>query len=239
MKRSISLPILGLIIFLFACKKEDEHIPQSISKNEVIEGHLFQDCEGNFPYQDFEMLFYKKHSGSFTTAPYEDYLGKTKTDSNGYFYFDPNTCYNGMTIQIVAKDTNQHHLFSHSCYGGEYLKADFSEEQKGKHIVKIRTNKTFTNQDTLIMWTSGELSPVIELAGPFEDNQTAETIWISGIPSDGLYAIGVKHNKMFWWGIGMEESTNLSYEMEDHFIRDVRHKRCGYGDTILVDLRNK
>src|SRR5690554_2238704 len=178
MKRSISLSILCLIIFLFACKKEDEHIPQSISKNEVIESHLFQDCEGNFPYQDFEMLFYKKHSGSFTTHPYEKYLGKTTTDSNGYFYFDPNTCYNGMTIKIVARDSNQGHLFSKSCLGDiGYKKHDYSDEQIGKHIVKIRTNKTFTNQDTLVMWTSGELSPVIELAGPFEDNQIAETIW--------------------------------------------------------------
>src|SRR5690606_42138546 len=105
--------------------------------------------------------------------------------------------------------------------------------------VKIRTNQTFTNQDTLVMRTRGELSPVIELARPFEDNQIAETIWINDIPSDGIHAIGIENNKMFWWGIGMEESTSLSYEMEEHFIRDVRHKRCGYGDTIVVDLRFK
>lgn len=234
MKISLTF-ILLIFIFFSSCKKEDEFV-NTFKQKTFIEGHLYRTCEGD-PYQNLEIYFYERRYAGLS-APKTEFIDSISTDSNGYFYFDPGFCYSNITI--IARDSNNRLLFANM--GGSdagYSNYDYCNEDKRKHKVKIRTNKPFTNQDTLIIWTYGNLSPALILVGPFQDNQVAETVWLGGFISEGMNAIGLEGNRTFWWGIGMEESTSIYPDMDNHYIRKVRDKVCGYGDTVVVDLNKR
>ena len=228
MKKLIKTIFCIVTISLFACKKDNTNF---------IEGYFYEDCNKT-PTANFDLKIYTITIYGLK-GPKEEYLGEVETDANGYFKFE-----------FEGDPSITSHQFRHN--GNEYFTKPYKKKStfcafknvKCTHHVIIKTDKPFTNQDTLYFGAVLNATEII-LAGPFTNGQTIPiTIRPNfGSTGAGLFPSDRTGEGIFWWGIGAEEYEKVSYnpafQVPPNVINNVPQNVCGQGGDIIVDLRGK
>ena len=236
-------PILSCILLvmlnMISCEKEEED-PERFIVPTIISGHLYQNCELD-PYANLELFFYEKHYRGLN-VPEISFLGSTTTDANGYYSFDPGFCQSDKDLEV--RDNSGRVVFKRGCNGDQgYIQYDKSSERTTWHYVKILTDSSFTENDTLMIGIPANQSPSLTITGPFQNNQIQSTGKVNMVGTSSGYisiTVGSENNPMIFWGIGSEEYNkvrfNPQFQTPPNMIQ-VRQLTCQLSDTILVDLR--
>ena len=223
---------IGCIIILSvsSCQKD---------KINIIEGYFYEDCNKT-PTANLELKINSVTQQSFGRVDIVEYLGAIKTDANGYFKFefegDPN--YFGYDFY-----RNNNDLYFEIGYDKKTTFCAFKNVKCTHHVI-IKTDKPFTNQDTLYFGAALNATEII-LAGPFTNGQTIPIIIRPNFGSTGagLFPSDRTGEGHFWWGIGAEEYNKVTYNPNFHIppnvIRGTFQNVCGQGGDVVVDLRGK
>jgi hypothetical protein len=230
-----------------ACKKNED---ENEKEKYLFEGYLYEDCNKE-PISNKELFFYEKKYRNFGSNQ-ENFLGSTTTDAVGYYRFESAVCpSNNGSDFLQVKDANGELIFEDECRPGgkkntRYLPVrERCRSAISKGILKILTEKSFTTNDTLIIGNFWNNQPPLQLIGPFYTGQIIETDWLEVPFKGGGYIghiIGLTYETGYYWGLGSQEFKSVNHPdslFTRHVIQNVSQIRCGFGDTVLIDLRGK
>ena len=232
--------ILLAVLNMISCEKEEDE-PERFIVPTVISGHLYQNCDFE-PYANLELYFYEvKQQG---LGPSEvSYIGSTSTNENGFYSFDPGFCQSHKDLEVRDKDGRV--VFKRGCNGDQgYIQYDKCSERTTQHYMKIFTDSSFTQNDTIYLGISGAIGPILTLPGPFKNGNIFLTpkVSMSGTASGYIsVSINIKRYSDAYWGVGLQEYNSVKSRFENrqppNYLRDIGQNVCGVGDTIVVDLR--
>ncbi len=192
MKNIINICIvIGVLFFFSSCKK---------AENYTVSGFLYLDCSKTQVMKGVNIQIVGSTAGFGAPAA----MGQGYTDDRGYFSFTYNDKeLNSRSVLIRA--------FSNSGIGLVDLGSmDSSQDLVGLTLymdpkvtvpIKITTNRTFTNNDTLYFGTQTfPLFPIIKVVNPSNGQIIGTT---TGSILDG--------RKPFPWGIGYSDFNRSNY----------------------------
>ncbi|MEQ8624767.1 MAG: hypothetical protein RJQ00_09600 [Vicingaceae bacterium] len=232
----LSITFLLLLSFL-SCQDDDEPIERVVTQ----EGRLFKNCEKD-PYAGMTLNFYYIRDGSLLRDNKKEFHSSTTTDSSGFYSFSYKPKWDYIEVENDKGDV----VFRTAPpfkSEGNYAYAENYSRTKLTHPVKIKTDRPFTEEDTIFMGAEANFGVIFTLNGPFENNQTSQTDLLNFVRVDGLIAgfhQSIESKVIFFWEIGIEQynkiSTNAAPFAPPNLIYNVPQRLCD-GDTVIVDLR--
>lgn len=225
-----------------ACKKENESGISDAVK--TYSGYLYKDCKEEEAFAGLELNFYDHKFGGIGVSEKNDFRGTVVTDSNGFYSITAEFKWN----TIIVKDHNSREVFK---MYNELNTVDrrvnstrtWYNQPVSYHPVKILTNKSYSNQDTIYLGAKGGSYIDTLFTGPYLNNQVFENIILHTPFLSNGYVSATSDSEIgsnIWWGFGKaqyDSLTNNGVGWEDHIIKNVKQRMCKAGDTIVVDLR--
>jgi hypothetical protein len=227
--------IIGLLIVtLFSACEEDEDIAQDNTK--TLSGNIYKNCNLE-PYSNLELDFYTIRENGFSNN-ISKLAVSTVTDSNGYYSIEYTP--DGKFLEAQTKNGELVFSFLPNLPRNRY---DYYGSSMTTHTLKILSDTSFRNTDTLLIGAYGSSSAIKEIKGPFNNLQTLNVSIRTNITPVGLASLrnDIMPETNFYWGLGAEEFEKVGskpdWQIPPFVINDVNQSICGVGDTVLIDLR--
>lgn len=224
-----------LSFILVSCEKE-EH---STGRIYTYSGYLYEDCQEDEVFAGLELNFYDFKEGGFSVPNKKEHRGAVYTDSNGFYSITAEFRWDAIIVEDhkdweVFKFINNHSGDNYSIWYNHPV---------SYHPVKILTNKSYSNQDTIYLGAKGGKYIDTLFSGPFANNQVFENIvFHTPFLSNGYVSATsdseIKTNIV--WGLGRnsyDSTANNVIGREQFYVKKVNQRMCKAGDTIVVDLR--
>lgn len=223
-----------LFMSIIGCVDDDEN------ESFTYSGFLYQNCQ-KVPFANIELNFYKIVEGSFTNPSGEKiFLGSTTTDNSGYYSF------NASCSKIEVRDVSGKFIFGRHCSGKSvYSEIEKTANPSVRFPIKILTDSAYTNSDTIYLYSRTD-SFDTTLVGPFANNLIVLTdpIFAHRMVDHANLVVGdsLHHDILFCWGLGMNHFNKVKQMTPPYsppfYLTNLSHVICGFGDTVVVDLRN-
>jgi len=230
-----------IVVFIFlsyilvSCEKEE----YSTGRVYTYPGYLYEDYQEDEVFAGVELNFYDFKEGGFSVPNKKELRGTVYTDSNGFYSITAEFKWDA----IIVEDHKDLEIFkfinNHS--GDNY--SIWYNHPVSYHPVKILTNKSYSNQDTIYLGAKGGSYIDTLFTGPYLNNQVFENIIFHTPFLSNGYVSATSDSEIgsnIWWGFGKaqyDSLTNNGVGWEDHIIKNVKQRMCKAGDTIVVDLR--
>lgn len=182
--------LLGIVCLLCMLHFSGCGLFEDIKIEQTISGHLYLDCEME-PLTNYTIEIKGKDNGGF--GGNSATLATVTTDENGYFYAKFEHNYSRVTMWapqnfgiLLFELDSEENLIDH----------DFIIVEIGRFQMKLQTQQSYTDQDTLYLNYFADGVGTKTFVGPFENNQILE---------DLEYRYDENFEDSIVWGLGWDD----------------------------------